>query len=593
MLLRIFTYDKRELRIFDLKEEDAPVQISEFDYVYFELISTKLNEDDMLIVRLGDFYLQLQPEIIEEDQRIRFCLGDDVDYFFPLVKTQYVEQEYKGRTIRLKRIFVNQIPTQIPLVVIHDKSFREFSGFIVKTHKVDDPDLKLMIQELMHRGLFHAENRSLSKIDVSGKQHIEGVRVNRLEKFKRKLADVKLKLPLFQQFPITTLKPEETYSSRLSDASNRSVEWLVENTHQLNKVTPYTRADEKFKLQHNAFSIDEILTEKLVNSTDTEENRIIHGFLEVLNHHFSSSIDQLKEEKENTKLNFLSQQIVNSIKEQEIQDLRSLIVQVNEIRTILHMLIPVNHKVYHFPEYSNRFLQSSHYQSVFDLMVYFHNHIDQNEEEETSSIGVQSVDRLFELFCFCRICESIARQSSDKQVKFEKQSNHGLLNMNESNPHAGEYQLIHEDGKSLVSVYYEALPKDFCYGRTMYPGSRKNRYLPDFVVKVAGNPHPKYIIVDAKYKLYSKKSLMDIDFKDLIFKYLMGIRIADRPDANIDGLMVMSYKKGIQRSQFTSFFDREYEMNNKGYIPIVGALDVSVNDKSNDALAEVIQRMIS
>ncbi|MFA8450602.1 MAG: hypothetical protein ACEPOW_07905 [Bacteroidales bacterium] len=594
MILRIFVYDKHRLRSYDLKEDHQPVQVSEFDYIFFELIKDTFEEEDMVTARLGDFSVPLQPEIMESDQKVRFVLGDDIDFYFPIVKTQFVDYEYQERNIRLKRLFVNQVPTNIPVVIAYDQTVIEFPGFNIKTHKMDDPDLKLMIRELLHRGIFHSMRDSLSKIYISKEDWNEKLKINRFEVFKKKLEDIHRKLPLFKQFPITALKPEETYSNSLSDASLRTIDWIVDNTHHLNKQTQFSRADRTFLMKNQYYSVDEILTEKLYNSTDTEENRIIHGFLDVLNHYFISMRNQIVESGTGQRMGFLSQQISDCIQEQEIASLHKLEARVNEIRTILHHIIPVNHKVYRFPEYSNRFMQSSHYQSVFDLMVYFYHEIDVHEHEEDAPnfVGLQSVDRLFELFCFCRLCECLARVISRKKGYFIKYEGSTLINRNEKNPHSGEYRLSFGEVDSCVSIFYEAIPSEFCYTRDLIFGSRKNRYLPDFLIRIPGESRNRYFIIDSKYKLYTKKSHIDLDFKDLIFKYMYGLRLREDPNRNIDGLMVLNYKKGITRSRFTSFFSREYEKSITEPTPIIGSFDLAVEDSNVKELERIIRRFM-
>lgn len=365
-----------------------------------------------------------------------------------------------------------------------------------------------------------------------------------------------------------------------------SITWLIENCHVISKTDYYNA--ERVKINNRFFKIDQIQTQRLINTTDTYENRIIHGYLIDVKQFLMIQLQNIE--------NFLlfNQSTNNSLRDLQIQkyyqrlkfECQSLSVFVDNLLYQCEIIIPVKNPLIEFPTNFHAFESTDHY---FQLGVQIIRWFDRKNliyDPDFLFSGVRTLDKLYELYCLFKIIHSLNETGLILKEFIPLEKENKLWN-DQITIHAGKYIFNSKNGFS-ISLYYEQVPRYLFTSSSIHRG----QLLPDFIVEFTNDntKEKNLIILDAKYKPVANVKKYDVPA--LTLKYLHGISSIN--STYISGLLLLHPKDKIFNYLSQVWFYHRDENNlfsEKPIFPFIGSIEIGANKMDRIVLPEIFNRI--
>ncbi len=313
--------------------------------------------------------------------------------------------------------------------------------------------------------------------------------------------------PLFRVAPLTRLQPALHRVSHPDHAllTDRAIAYLLANPASLELAEG--PAPDTFLLENRWFRVGDVLTETLENSTETLENRLIHGYLADVSDYLSGLTHRLTEPATESQLTWTG----NSYQKRLVQQIGQLQRQVADWQQFAREFLPVRQPSFLLPPVLTGFDHSDHYRRTGQLIrAWFTSNVPSHNETPDWLMGVRSVDTLYELVCLYQWLDAW------QVLGYQWQTFDALAE--EDHPERGHYRLLHPNG-SLVTVSYECLLP--AYAITM-PYRADMPLRPDFLIewKPVGEP-AQWLVADAKFR--PAVAVREQDLPRLVLRYVHGI----------------------------------------------------------------------
>lgn len=329
----------------------------------------------------------------------------------------------------------------------------------------------------------------------------------RLARLRADLTYLTRQQPLFRVAPLTRLQPALHRVSHPDHAllTDRAIAYLLANPASLELADG--PAPDTFLLENRWFRVGDVLTETLENSTETLENRLIHGYLTDVSDYLSGLAHRLTEPTTNAQLTWTG----NSYQKRLTQQIGQLQRQVANWQQFAREFLPVRQPSFLLPPVLTGFDHSEHYRRAGQLIrAWFTGNVAAHHEEADWLMGVRSVDTLYELVCLYQWIDAWQVLGYQWQT-FDSQAEADY-------PERGHYRLLHPSG-SRVTVSYECLPPT--YGTTM-PYRADMPLRPDFLIewRPVGEP-AQWLVADAKFR--PAVAVREQDLPRLVLRYVHGL----------------------------------------------------------------------
>lgn len=504
---------------------------------------------------------------LEQNSVRQYFNSQNFNNVFDVYTDNFYVNDIKKR-IDFYKLFINY-PIGICEIILYNKlnedKVKIFNLNIISS-KIDNREFSLLVNYVESRGSSIWASFSLIKHKAEGNTEDDRLEwmiifcADLIKTFKKQF------LSFFSFDKIQTLKPIGTVGHYSSDSavSESSLHWLLYNLDILTPTVPYDV--NKIIINNRSLVPLEILSEKLIETTNLPENQLVHGFISEL-YNFINQVIIIYENalKNNTKQTFNDYVQYYAFK-RKLKDLNYYKSQLNLIKKFLIEEIPVKEENLSFL-HLNKIEAKDHYYFIYrKALEWITNKNASYSTENQYFKGVSRLDELFERACYFKIIELFIELGY--QIINIGIDNNSVKNM-----------IVFAKGSLTHTLYFQKMPE---YLTTIKKG--RGNLLPDFVIDL-DNKH--YIIIDAKYK--KDRNIIRYDYPDLTLKYLHGIGSISHNASAVALLMLYPYKT----NSIDFYHKDEYGINSiKPALPLIGSLGINFED-SNEQLKFILKRLIN
>ena len=320
--------------------------------------------------------------------------------------------------------------------------------------------------------------------------------------------------------------------------SNKSLDWIMQNTDQLALVNDKTGISYQGK-HYIPYSIKTISNKK---SWNVYENRIIIGFLYTV----LLNAEQVKDDYSKDILN--EERIISrihgsfpkeysapiiTIKSLQIsygkillKKLNCTIAELKSIRRLYKTIFDVPEVVVlKLPRKTGTFCEIKPYVQVFEIIVRWFNYGEYSLAKEQLILHIKTLDKLFEYYCLLSILKLLAdngyQKSNIKEPVYKYEYTLADSEYQNEKDVANTYKLF--NGKVYVTVYYQPVISavNFENEITLFRTTKnynKDYYTPDFVLKFySDTQNEEYVVFDSKFS--SRDNIKRYSLEEVILKY--------------------------------------------------------------------------
>ncbi|MGN3334461.1 DUF2357 domain-containing protein [Pseudomonas aeruginosa] len=363
------------------------------------------------------------------------------------------------------------------------------------------------------------------------------------ERLEHAIAALRELLPHVLRSPLTRLVPEQklvplTGREELDDSS---IGWLVENLSVLQPTDHPEDAHVYYDGDH--FKASGLLLPVLEEQTDIYENRVIHGFIDLLIRTAQNLGNRMESELTrhgsnstipNGYVSFFEK--VTRFKAQlmgtQINKIDAILSTLNQYKIVVDRQLFVKHPIHERPIITPKTQCKPAYRDLFVEIIKWHEKGKIDWTAYENLFAIESIPMLFEAYCYFRVLEvtnkflhtpthesvktkerTLKTSFTDKgnnEIEVIKEPEYWTLNHNNRHPEYivnGEAFTVNKDNRSI---------------RQRSQSGANSKRAPDIVIQIK-NPQGKVrlIILDAKYS-YANKAFIDY-LPDLTMKYVHGI----------------------------------------------------------------------
>lgn len=547
--------------------QNQTVELNQLDNVdetdYFSFYIDSSIELTNVTVLLTDIPLKII-KTAEIDNRFLYCLDYDSvkTYFesqgFDKVSFYFKEFELKnlGQKSWFYKLFVNY-PVGLCEIVLFDnnklESLNTFKLNIVSS-KIDEFEFSSLVSYVEEKGTsiwakYSLLKHTAEKFEASDK--MEWL-LSFCEFFTKEFEENYLHFFGFDKIKIIQQKNEiASYSSDIN-ISEDSLFWLVNN---LDVIQPTVFHDvNKVLINNRIFAPLEILSAELKESTDTNENQIVHGFISELIR-FLTNTKALFETKLKKCSRIKFEELIQYYSYvRSLDRLKRILTKLFEIKYYLEEHIPVTNETLEFLN-TNKIESKEHYNYLYRTLIEWLLYKDATFSKDNKLFrGINRMDQLFERACFYKLIDSFERLGYDSiNVDFD-------VNRFPNKVRLTKKGVVHY-------LYSQIIPNKLTT-------VKKGRGLqPDFFIELESE---KYIILDAKYKkIWNVK---EYDYPELVLKYLHGIGYKSGGYFNPLALFVLYPDK----TKKINFYQKdEFDLyGEKPVFPSIGSVSLNFQEES-------------
>jgi hypothetical protein len=550
---------------FELDQKDI---IDEVDFFSFciesdvELFNVTILITDIpiKIVKVAYFNFKFWYELDNESVKEYFKSQgfNNVDFYFKVFDIGLINEP-----IWFYKLFINY-PIGLCDIVLFDntneKTIKSFYLNIVSS-KMDETEFISIVAYVEDKGASIWAKYSLLKhtakrLDAEDK--MEWL-TTLIEDFVEKLTNDYLDLFSFDKIKIIETRNEIVDYSIDVNTSEDSLFWLINNLDVLQSTV--SNDVSKLVINNRLFVPSEILSFELKESTDTNENHMIHGFMSELKrffieieHLFEGEIKKCSKIKFNDLVNFYSYT-------RSLSRLRNLVKKLTKIKYYLEEHIPVSIENLDYLN-TNKIGSKEHYSYVFEKMMEFMLYKDATFSKEKKLFkGINRMDHLFERACFYKLIDSFEKLGYESEyVNFDKFNFPTKVKLTKKG--------------AIHYLYSQIIPENLITVRAKNENGVKSGDLsPDFVIELENE---KYIIIDAKYKKIN--NINRYVYPELILKYLHGIGYESGGFFNPLGLFVI-YPDKNRKIEF--YQKDEFNLYSENPVfPSIGSISLNFEEES-------------
>lgn len=545
-----------ELNEFDFIDEIDNFSIcieSDVELIDFTVLITDIPIGISVIDKINNkFWYQLDID----DLKKYFGIQGFEDTF----EKYYLSFEYfekLNRKIGFTKLFINYPIGICDISLYNNKSEKSVLtiSFNIISSKIDDNEFASLVSYVEDKGSSIWSKYSLLKhtaIKLDNQNKIEWL-LNLCESFTKELFSKYLLL--FNIDSIKIIKSREEVLSYSSDVniSEESLFWLANNLDVLQATVSYDT--NKILINNRLLTPTEILATEYEESTDVNENQLMHGFISELKLFLIKhkvELDAKSRKKENLKFEELIELYSNI---RSLNRIQSILKDLDEIKYYFEKYIPVTSETLEFLN-TNKIESKEHYNFVYEHLIEWLLYKDALFSMEKKYFkGLNRMDKLFERACFFKLLDTFSKLEYDSEI-IEKDDE--------------DFPVKIKFTKNGVVHYlnFELIPHSLVTVKKYSKGLK-----PDFIIELENN---RFIIIDAKYK--KQNNIFKYDLADLSMKYLHGIGNKNGGSFNSIGLFVL-YPDVNSKIEF--YHKKEYNLFSENPVfPSIGSIPLNFKKES-------------
>lgn len=544
------------------------------------ILSGKRQGESFTLTMAGSAESDVLPFVLE-DEAIEFELSVPSDYQCLTLNlydneipyTQLYESELSKRYVwspgysynRRDSLFRNYFGLAELQVVFEDargeRQIYDFQPIEVLASKLSAERVEQMFDYLSELpdvclfSVFHATRKSSSFEEGDNRPEFLQDRLEKITSYLEQL------IPVICRSPITKLIPEQRVKAYtgLEEVDDNTIAWLSDN---LSVLEP-TDNTEKALLKHDdTFYRANVLQVPVLNeNSDLYENRVIHGFVEVLlsdahllydnllSYHIDDSVHNNYQPSKYRSFFHTMSRFSKRLLGPRQRKCYELIERLSRIKYHLNKKLPVKVTVRHRPHVTPKVRVNRSYLEVFRQIIIWHENGKPDWAAFNNLFGIRSIPTLFEYFCFCRTAEHLNVVFDSEYVRGEG----GAFKTHFTDFFGAEVKLLQEpDYWSYGHINSEEDKFVNSEGWTHYPNESKeserlrkrgtrginSRRAPDIVIQVIKpNGDESLIVMDAKYT--SPYKAFSAYLPELTMKYVHGIHRKYSSDCVVDSLTII------------------------------------------------------
>nr|WP_315214104.1 hypothetical protein [uncultured Flavobacterium sp.] len=548
--------NKIELKDFDYIDEVDNFSIcieSDIELINFTILITDIPIGLSLVGFINDkFWYQLNIADLKKYFEIQGFENSFEKYYLSYEYFEKIEKE-----ISYTKLFINY-PIGLCNISLYDNKLEKTIltiSFNIISFKIDEKEFTSLVSYVEEKGTSIWAKHSLLKHTADKFDNLNKIEwlLNLCENFTNDLNKKYLILFSIDKIKVIKTKNEVLpYSSEIN-ISEDSIYWLANNLDVLQPTVYYDT--NKILIKNRLFSPIEILASEFEESTDVNENQIIHGFISELKLFLIKNKFELEEKaKKCDQIKFEDLIEYYSLR-RSINRIKIILQHLDEIKYYLNKYIPVTLETLDFFNI-NKIESKEHYNYVYHNLIEWLLYKDAIFSSEKKYFkGINRMDKLFERACFFKLMDSFKKLEFESEIiKIDKDEFPTKVKLAKNG-------VIHY-------LYFEIIPDSLVTVKR-----NSNILKPDFIIELENN---HFIIIDAKYKKLN--NIFKYDLSDLAIKYLHGIGNNEGGYFNPLGLFVL-YPSTLKKIDF--YHKKEFNLfSNKPVFPSIGSIPLNFEEES-------------
>lgn len=320
-----------------------------------------------------------------------------------------------------EKLFLNYFGTSELVVLLEDSHSTEVVRF--QPLQVAAKESSAIMVEQMFEYLASISNEALYSV-FSATRYSAGFEEGAVsptyvfERIQHSIKVLQETLPLIFNKPLTRLVPEQKLvaSSGSEELDDSSIGWLLENLSVLEPDENVDQAHIYYDGQH--FRASTLRMSVLNESTDVYENRVIHGFVNLL----LREAQQLAQRYQNefnvrNKSDYLPNgyisffEKVSKFKNQligtQLERVSFIVEPLKQLKALLDKLLPVTRLSSERPIFTEKVRNNPFYRDVFVEIIKWHERGMLDWSAYENLFAIESIPLLFESYCYFRVVESV------------------------------------------------------------------------------------------------------------------------------------------------------------------------------------------
>jgi len=474
----------------------------------------------------------------------------------------------------------------------------------VNSSKLTPDELTDLLHYLLNRGVAYWRTETGLTTVATGAGASRGP-LHGLAQVGHDLTEMERLWPAFRDQPQTRLEPQDAYeTARATDWTEQTLRYQAQHPETLRPATPTD--DGAFRWRRRWLAASHTLTNRLTATTDTLENRTIHGYLHHLLDWLRQQHQQLPGATGDSPVTLASANaaLLRQWQQQQYaqrvgREIGRLTTQASGLLQRYEESLPVRDLLIGLPPGMAGFMASDHYFQAGQLMLRWYDHVGESPDDTADGLaGVRTLDRLYELLCLFKIQDALA-ELGYRLDRYDARRVHNPDLADDDR--TGTYSFTHPAGH-IVRLHYEVVPD------TYVNVGRVNGLLPDFILEyLPAEGEPRGIILDAKYRRYW--NIIRTEYPDLTLKYLHGLvpraglssRTAQRTGRasgpiRTDALLVLHPTDEQAPASYGgySFYQKErYDVfSAQTSRPLIGTVEVAASLRPPENLVKVLRAVL-
>jgi predicted component of viral defense system (DUF524 family) len=519
---------------------------------------------------LGDVRIDITDIPIKLDKLLVSTNKFEYIFNYDSIKDYFTSQKFRidnyskeffvsqlNQKILFFKLFVNYPIGLCDILLIDNSTEKVIKSFNlnVTSSKINDSEFNSLVKYVEAKSTSIWTKHSLLKhtaTSLNSDDKLEWLMIF-CENFVNELNKNHLHFFSFDKIKVIKQKNEVINFSTDVCTTDDSLFWLINNLDTLYPTTSYD--ENKIIISNRLFAPLEIQSSSLEESTDTNENQIIHGFITELRLFLSQIIDTFNENiNKCSKITFEGNLIFYSYK-RSLNRLNEIKKGLNEVKYNLEKYIPVTIETLDHLN-TNKIEFKEHYSFVYNSLLEWLLYKNATYTKDKRLFkGINRMDQLFEKACFYKLIDAF------KKLEFEVEE------INNYKVKLIKKGVIHH-------LYSQTLPEKLISVRAKNEhGNSSGNLKPDFTIEFENG---KFIIIDAKYK--KSETIKKYDYPDLTLKYLHGIGLYEGGFFNPLALFILFPEV---EGEFEFYQKNKYDLfSNSPAYPSIGSIGVNFETES-------------
>lgn len=406
-------------------------------------------------------------------------------------------------------------------------------------------------------------------------------------------------IPNLLRKPISKLLPEQKViqPNDHHDFNDESLGWLMSNLSVLDECDDIHQSHLRF--ENRMYRAGALQISQLKESTDVYENRVIHGFVNLLIVETSNQLNSYESIGEDQTtvasppkgyVSFFEQ--VNKFKKrllsEQVNRCESLLDSITNLKFYLDTHLSVSHALTQRPMLTSKAASDLSYRTIFIEFINWYEKSKPDWSVYENLFAIKSIPILFESYCYYRVAETLNdilltndRVNSYWQDKYGNEIS--LLRepvyWMPFNRNVSDSRFINSEGLTVTKTEVRARSHTHKYSHRC----------PDIVIEVKQpNGEFKLAVLDAKYTtelIASEKRL-----PECTMKYIHGIHQKGTGKTVVDSMTILFPE---QSSPFNSFHVKEHDLLSLDPItPSLQCLGLELSDTPKDKLTLILSKLL-